>query len=205
MKNLFNILFSICIGIVIGVILCVLFPKPQPEPQIITKVVETTPGITPDIRIVSKTKLTGHAKITPIPTTLPVNQDGNQPGINQTQNGAILALKIDSEIKAQLVGEQKINYYNSGGDLIGSSIHPLTAELTTRVLPDGLDFSLEYPDELNLTVETKPPETHNTIELGFNGRFFVNYTYDNSGYFIKLGYIFGDKYPNGAVGLIKRF
>lgn len=193
----FGVGFAACLVITAVLI----FFSPKPDPQIITKVAETTPGQKPDLRIESKTKLTGHAKITPIPTTLPVNQDGNQPGITPPQNGAILALKTGSEIKTELTGEQKVNYLNSNGDLIGSSIHPLTANLTTRVQPDGLDFTLEYPDELNLTVETKPPETHNRIEFGYDGGYFASYSYNFKPVFLKYTYDFGKQGGELSAGL----
>jgi hypothetical protein len=199
MNKFTHILISVIFGIILGIAFCLFFPKPVPE--IITKVAEVHATQKPDLRIKSKTNLTGQAKITPVLSPKVTSEDGNQPSESLIKEEAILALKIDSVIVTELAGEQKINYYNSAGGPVGSGIHPVTAELTTKVLPDGVDFRLEFPDEVSVEVDYEPPETHNRIELGYNGNFFMNYTYDFKPFFMKYDYDFGDECGKIGVGL----
>jgi hypothetical protein len=149
--------FALGFAVALIVTAILFYFTPDPKPEIITKIVEVPSTENPDLTIKAKVKLTGQAKITPIPSPGPVDQNGNQPPESPLENGAVLALKIDSVIVTELTGEQKINYYNSDGALVGSGVHPVTAKLTTKVLPDGLDFSLEFPDEVSVKIDYKPP------------------------------------------------
>lgn len=201
MKKLLYLFIGIMAGLLLGAALVYFLPKPK----IITKVTEAGPAEKADLKIQSQTRLTGQAKITPIPTALPVNQDGSQPPKTTPPESPVLALKIDSEIVTQLAGEQKINYYNAEGDLVGSGVHSINAELTTKVLPYGLDFTLEFPDEVGVTIDYKPPETHNRIEVGYDGAVFLNYTYDFKPVFVKYTYDFGKSSGKLGVGLTFEF
>jgi hypothetical protein len=104
-----------------------------------------------------------------------------------------------------LTGEQKINYYNRDNNLIGSGIHPVTADLTTRVLSDGLDYSLNFPDSVAVKIDYKPPDLRNRVEVGYSDGFFISYTYDFKLAFVRYGYDFGSKAGGLSAGLTIEF
>jgi hypothetical protein len=202
-----NKLFCVGFGVFIGLLLAGLMVHfgPKPTPEIITKIIEVPTTEKPDLRIQSQTKLTGQAKITPVPALVNTFKDESIQPDPQNKREAILALRIDSEFATQLTGEQRVNYYNHDNNLIGSGVHPVTADLTTRVLHDGLDYSLDFPDSVAVKIDYKPPDLRNRIEIGYGDWFFVNYTYSFKPVFVRYGYDFGSKAGGLSAGLAIEF
>jgi len=157
------------VGVIIGLLIAwgMYHYLPKPKPEVITKIIEVGPTGRPDLQIKTHTHLTGQLKVTPSPSPVTPNQDGNQPTKTQLENRAILALKTGFEFTTELNGTVKTVYLNSEGDRVGEGEHPLTAKLTTIVLADGLDFTLDYPDSLSIKIESTPPPEPQLVTRGY--------------------------------------
>jgi hypothetical protein len=166
---------DVFVGLVVGLLIAgaMVYFNPRPAPEIITKVIEVPVTQNPDLTINSTGKLTGYAKVTPIPAVKGGPADQTEQPETRIKNEGILALVVGSEIVTELTGEIKTEYVNSAGKIVGNGVHPVQMELITTVQADGLSYQVFLDDSISIKVDTTPPDPPR-----FTGRLFYDGSFD---------------------------